>query len=159
MSAAPARLRQVFDEAVVAGAAPKSAAIWLTGEVMGWLRRADADPAAMRLDGSGLAELIAMIDEGTVSSSAAKEVLDGVMSGEGGPGEVAVARDLMQISDTAALERSVDEVIAANPDAVASYGAGEHKAIGFLVGQVMRATQGKADPKVVNQILGQKLSG
>ncbi len=157
MSAAPARLREVFDEAVTGGAAPKAAANWLTGEVMGWLRRSEVDPGVLGLDGPALAELVAMIDDGTVSSSAAKEVLDGVLSGEGGPREVAAARDLVQISDTGALERSVDEVLAANPDAVASYAAGEHKALGFLVGQVMRATQGKADPKIVNRLLTEKL--
>jgi aspartyl-tRNA(Asn)/glutamyl-tRNA(Gln) amidotransferase subunit B len=100
-----------------------------------------------------------MVEDGTVSSSAAKDVLEGVLGGEGDPRDVAAARDLVQISDTSALATAVDEALAANPDAVTSYRGGETKVVGFLVGQVMRATQGKADPKVVNELLVQKLSG
>jgi aspartyl-tRNA(Asn)/glutamyl-tRNA(Gln) amidotransferase subunit B len=106
-----------------------------------------------------LAELVVLVDEGTISASAAKEVLEGVLSGEGDPRQVAGSRDLVQISDTSALNTAVEEALAANPDAVANYRAGETKVVGFLVGQVMRATQGKADPKVVNELLTAKLDG
>jgi aspartyl-tRNA(Asn)/glutamyl-tRNA(Gln) amidotransferase subunit B len=88
-----------------------------------------------------------------VSSSAAKDVLDGVLSGEGDPGAVARSRDLLQISDTAAIEEAVDTVLADNPDALESLRSGETKVLGFLVGQVMKATQGKADPRLVNQVI------
>jgi aspartyl-tRNA(Asn)/glutamyl-tRNA(Gln) amidotransferase subunit B len=98
-----------------------------------------------------------LVEEGTVSSSAAKDVLEGVLSGEGDPGEVAAARDLVQISDDSALESAVAEVLEQNPDAVTSYRAGEQKVVGFLVGQVMRATQGKADPRRVNELLVEAL--
>jgi aspartyl-tRNA(Asn)/glutamyl-tRNA(Gln) amidotransferase subunit B len=100
---------------------------------------------------------VEMIADGSISSSAAKDVLDGVMRGEGTPTEVADARDLRQISDTGAIEAAVDAVLAANADAVERFRAGEQKVVGFLVGQVMRATQGKADPKVVNRFLQEKL--
>jgi aspartyl-tRNA(Asn)/glutamyl-tRNA(Gln) amidotransferase subunit B len=150
-------LRDIFDAAVAAGAEPRPAANWLTGEVTAWLRRTETDPRAVPLAGSQLAELIAMVDDGTVSSSAAKEVLEGVLEGEGSPRGVAEARDLVQISDTSALEAAVEEALEANPEAVANYKEGEKKVVGFLVGQVMRATQGKADPKLVNQLLSQKL--
>jgi aspartyl-tRNA(Asn)/glutamyl-tRNA(Gln) amidotransferase subunit B len=159
LSDAPVSLRDIFDAAVTAGAPPKGAANWLTGEVTAWLRRTEANPAAVPLAGSQLAELVAMVEDGTVSSSAAKDVLEGVLGGEGDPRDVAAARDLVQISDTSALATAVDEALAANPDAVTSYRGGETKVVGFLVGQVMRATQGKADPKVVNELLVQKLSG
>ena len=99
-----------------------------------------------------------IVDEGLVSSSAAKEVLEGVLEGEGGPREVAEGRDLVQISDASALEEVVERVIATNPEAVANYQAGEQKVVGFLVGQVMRETQGKADPAMVNKLLREKLS-
>lgn len=158
LSAAPRPLRAVFDEALVSGAPPKSAANWLTGEVTAWLRRTETDPDALPLTGGQLAELVAIVEDGTVSSSAAKEVLEGVLAGEGDPGEVAAARDLVQISDASALEDVVDEVLHSNPDAVESYRSGEQKVVGFLVGQVMRATQGKADPKLVNEILRSRLS-
>ena len=157
LSAAPASLRGVFESAVEEGATPKAAANWLTGETTAWLRRTDTDASQLGLSGGDLAELIAIVEEGVVSSSAAKDVLEGVLSGEGSPRSVAEARDLVQISDVSALEDAVTEVIEANPDAAESYRSGEKKIIGFLVGQVMRATQGKADPKQVNRILADKL--
>jgi aspartyl-tRNA(Asn)/glutamyl-tRNA(Gln) amidotransferase subunit B len=152
-------LRAIYDEAVLHGAPARAAANWLTGEVIGWLRRSEADLTGVRLDGSALAELIGMVEEGFVSSSAAKEVLDGVLSGEGGPREVAESRDLLQMSDAGVLHAAVDQVLAANPQAVEAYRGGEEKVVGFMVGQVMKATQGRADPKAVNQILREKLSG
>jgi aspartyl-tRNA(Asn)/glutamyl-tRNA(Gln) amidotransferase subunit B len=159
MSDAPLALRELFDTAVAADAPVRATANWLTGEVTAWLRRTGTEPGAIPLSGAQLAELVEMVDDRTVSSSAAKEVLEGVLSGGGDPREVAEARDLLQISDTPALEAAVDETLAANPDAVANYQAGETKVVGFLVGQVMRATGGKADPKVVNELLTAKLSG
>lgn len=158
LSDADSQLRQVFDDSVAAGAVPKSAALWLTGEVTAWLRRTDTPVAELTMDGANLAELVAIVEEGVVSSSAAKEVMEGVLEGEGSPREVAESRDLVQISDTSALEAAVAEVLESNPDAVDSYQAGEQKVVGFLVGQVMRATQGKADPKMVNELLREALS-
>ena len=159
LSAAPEKLRSVFDEASAVGADPRAAANWLTGEVTAWLRRTETDASDLPLGGADLAELVAIVADGVVSASAAKDVLDGMLSGEGGARQVAEDRDLVQISDTGALEAAVDEVLAANPDAIESYQGGEQKVVGFLVGQVMRATQGKADPKLVNQLLREKLSG
>lgn len=153
---APAHLRGIYDEAVVTGAPARQAANWLTGEVTAWMRRTDAD--GVSLTGPQLAELVSIVEDGTVSSSAAKEVLEGVLSGEGDPGVVAEARDLVQISDSSALDEAVSQVLAENPDAVENFRSGEKKVVGFLVGQVMRATQGKADPKLVNQMLTERLS-
>jgi aspartyl-tRNA(Asn)/glutamyl-tRNA(Gln) amidotransferase subunit B len=152
-------LRSIYDETVGSGAPARSAANWLTGEVVSWLRKGDVDPRGITLDGQGLAELISMIDDGLLSTSAAKEVLDGVLSGEGSPRQVAESRDLLQMSDAGALDIVVDEVVAANPQAVTGYQAGEEKVVGFLVGQVMKATQGRADPKLVNELLREKLAG
>ena len=158
LSDAPARVREVYDAAVALGSDPKASANWLTGEVTAWLRRTETEPAELPLDAVHLAELVAIVDEGLVSSSAAKEVLEGVLEGEGCPREVAEGRDLVQISDASALEEVVERVIATNPEAVANYQAGEQKVVGFLVGQVMRETQGKADPAMVNKLLREKLS-
>jgi aspartyl-tRNA(Asn)/glutamyl-tRNA(Gln) amidotransferase subunit B len=152
-------LRSVYDGAVLSGAPPKAAANWLTGEVVGWLRKSQRDPGSIPFDGSTLAELISMVDDGSVSSSAAKEVLDGVLSGEGGPRSVAEERDLLQVSDSRVLEAAVSEVLAANPRAIEEFRSGEEKVVGFLVGQVMKATQGRADPRAVNQMLRDRLSG
>ena len=151
-------LRLIYEGAVDAGADPKSAANWVTGEVTGWLRRNDATAADLRLDGVALAELVAMIGRGELSSSAAKEVLDGVLAGEGSPGEVATARDLVQISDRESLGAVVSEVMEANHQAVEGYHSGDQKVVGFLVGQVMKATGGKADPRLVDALLREQLS-
>jgi aspartyl-tRNA(Asn)/glutamyl-tRNA(Gln) amidotransferase subunit B len=153
------RLRLIYDDAVELGAPPRAAANWLTGEVVGWLRKSETAPDQLRLGAPDLAELVSMVDEGTVSSSAAKDVLDGVLSGEGSPREVAARRDLIQVSDTGALEAAVEQVLAANPKAVEDLRAGEDKVLGFLVGQVMKATQGKADPHTVNQMIRDRVSG
>jgi aspartyl-tRNA(Asn)/glutamyl-tRNA(Gln) amidotransferase subunit B len=158
LSDSPVEIRAVYEEAVGAAAPPRAAAKWLTGEVTAWMRRTDTEPAELTLRGGQLAELVTIVDDGTVSSSAAKDVLEGVLHGEGDPRAVAEARDLVQISDMSALEAAVDEALADNPDAVDNYRAGETKVVGFLVGQVMKATQGKADPKMVNQLLAEKLS-
>jgi aspartyl-tRNA(Asn)/glutamyl-tRNA(Gln) amidotransferase subunit B len=159
LSASDPHLRTVFVEAVAEGAEAKSAANWVVGEITAWLRRADLEPSETPIDGSSLAELIAMVDDGTVSASAAKDVLDGVLNGEGSPRQVAESRDLIQISDSSAIDAVVDKVLAANPDAVESLRAGENKVLGFLVGQVMRETGGKADPGLVNETIRKKSSG
>jgi aspartyl-tRNA(Asn)/glutamyl-tRNA(Gln) amidotransferase subunit B len=122
------------------------------------MRRTDTDPGELAITGGQLAELVAIVEEGTVSSSAAKEVLEGVLDGEGDPRAVAETRDLVQISDASTLVKVVKDVLAGNPDAVESFRDGEQKVVGFLVGQVMRATQGKADPKMVNELLRRELS-
>jgi aspartyl-tRNA(Asn)/glutamyl-tRNA(Gln) amidotransferase subunit B len=159
LSALDAGLRRLYDHAVLSGAPPRSAANWITGEVLAWLRKAGVDAREARLDGPGLAELIEMVDDGSVSSSAAKDVLAGVLSGEGRPREVAERRDLLQVSDAGALDTAVADVLAANPGAVEGFRGGEEKVVGFLVGQVMKATDGRADPRMVNQLLRERMSG
>lgn len=146
-------LAGLFEEALEAGAEPARAANWLTGEVTAYLRREDRSIEETGLTGSHLRELVVMVDEGAVSATAAKEVLGAVLDGEGSPQEIAAARDLIQISDTAALDAEVDAVLAANPDAHEKIRSGDMKPFGFLVGQVMRSTGGKADPKLVNELL------
>ena len=94
-----------------------------------------------------------MVGDGKLSASAAKDVLAGVAAGEGAPAQVAANRDLIQVSDSASLEPVVDEVLAANADAVEKLRAGDDKVIGFLIGQVMRASGGKADPGAVADII------
>jgi aspartyl-tRNA(Asn)/glutamyl-tRNA(Gln) amidotransferase subunit B len=158
LSAADPALRRIYEAGVAQGADPKAAANWVTGEVVGWSRRHEVDPAELQFDGAALAELVGMVGEGRISSSAAKEVLDGVLGGEGSPGEVAEARDLLQIGDRASLADLVAEVLAANPKAVEGYRGGDEKVVGFLVGQVMKATQGKADPRLVGELLREQLS-
>ena len=156
LSASDQFLRELFEGTIAAGADPRSAANWITGEVVAWMRREDVEEIAV--EPAAIAEMIGMIDANELSTSAAKEVLDGILRGEGGAREVAEARDLLQMTDTGAIESAVDAVLADNADAVERFRSGEQKVVGFLVGQVMRATQGKADPKAVNSLLREKLS-
>jgi len=146
-------LADVYDDAVAAGADSRIVANWLTGEVVAHLRREEAAIDEVTLTASDLAELSAMVAAGEVSATAAKTVLNGVLRGEGTPRAVAHVRDLLQMSDTDALGDEVDAVLAAHPDAVDKIRGGDVKPIGFLVGQVMRATGGKADPKLVSQLI------
>jgi aspartyl-tRNA(Asn)/glutamyl-tRNA(Gln) amidotransferase subunit B len=153
--AADARLGDLFDGAVSAGADAKHVANWLTGEVVAFERRSEVGVADTPLTAAHLGELAAMVDDGTVSATAAKEVLIGVLEGEGSPGEVAAGRDLVQVTDESALGDAVATVLAANVDAAAKIAAGDVKPIGFLVGQVMKATGGKADPKRVSELVAE----
>jgi aspartyl-tRNA(Asn)/glutamyl-tRNA(Gln) amidotransferase subunit B len=151
-------LRRVFDEAVALGADPVMSANWITGEVTAAFRRAEAVMTDLALTGADLAVLVKMVREGTLSSSAAKEVLAGVMAGEGSPPAVAEARDLMQVSDEGLIGAAIDQVLAANVEAIDRFRGGEEKVLGFLVGQVMRATGGRAEPKLVNALLRRRIT-
>ena len=152
-------LSSLFEGAVDAGADGRTAAIWLTGDVVAYVRRNELDVEKTALTAQHLVDLAAMVDGGELSSSAAKDVLIAAIDGDGSVRSIAEERDLMQVSDVSAIEDAVDGVLADNPDAVDKIAAGDMKPIGFLVGQVMRATGGKADPTVVQQVLRDRTSG
>jgi aspartyl-tRNA(Asn)/glutamyl-tRNA(Gln) amidotransferase subunit B len=152
-------LSGIFEDAVAAGADPRGAANWLTGEVVAHLRRTGGDPAGTPLTGAGLAELQDMIEGGELSSTAAKMVLAGVLDGEGGPRQVAEARDLMQMHDAGALEAAVDTAMDEHPDELARLRGGDQRLIGFFVGAVMKSTGGKADPRKAGVLIRRKVSG
>lgn len=144
-----------FDEATAAGAEPAAVANWLAGDVNGQLAAANLSLLESGITGSHLAELLAMIDDGTVSSSLAKEVLAGLIE-EGGkvtPRQIAASRGLEQMADDGELEQLVAQVVAEHPDTVTAVAGGNAKAIGALVGAVMKATGGKADPRRTNELL------
>ena len=102
--------------------------------------------------------LLDRIEDNTISGKIAKDVFEAMWGGEGGADEIIEARGLRQITDSAAIEAVVDEVIASNPAQVADYKAGKDKLIGYFVGQVMQATKGKANPGQVNKLLKHKLA-
>ncbi len=149
-------LGRVFEDAVGAGADARTVANWLTGEVTAWLRKESRLLPDSHLDGAALAELEAMVGAGALSATAAKDVLAGVLSGEGRPAEVAESRDLIQVSDPASLEPAVDAILAANSDAFEKLKSGDEKVMGYLIGQVMRSTGGKADPAAVTRIIKER---
>ena len=146
-------LGDLFDEAVSSGADGKTVGNWLTGEVVAYLRHEERSLDEVTVRPQDLAALDRMVADGTVSASAAKDVLRGVLAGEGEPQAVAEKRDLIQISDSAVIEAEVEAVLASHPDELARMRDGDMKPLGYLVGQVMRATGGKADPKAVSDLL------
>jgi aspartyl-tRNA(Asn)/glutamyl-tRNA(Gln) amidotransferase subunit B len=143
-----------FEAVVAAGADPKPAANWVMGEA---LADANQNDGVLRVPPTALAALIALVKGGAVSTQAAKRVF-AVMAERGGdPQAVAESLGLVQVADTGALARWVDDVLAALPAEVARYKGGEVKLLAFFVGQVMKSSKGKADPKLVPELLKQRL--
>jgi aspartyl-tRNA(Asn)/glutamyl-tRNA(Gln) amidotransferase subunit B len=150
-------LAEYFEAVIAAGAAPKTSANWVMGEVMS---RYNQDGRFI-VTARRLAQLIAMVEDGVVSHQAAKRVFHELEEAGAGadPAAVADRLGLLQVGDSDALGGWVDEVLAAFPDEVGRYRQGETKLIGFFVGQVMKRSAGKADPKKVQPVLREKLGG
>jgi aspartyl-tRNA(Asn)/glutamyl-tRNA(Gln) amidotransferase subunit B len=148
-----------YYEAVVKAtqAEPKLAANWVIVELSGALNKAGLDIAASPIGAGRLAELLDRIADDTISGKIAKDVFEAMWRGEGAAREIIERKGLKQITDSGAIEAIIDEIVAANPAQVEQYRAGKDKVFGFFVGQVMKATQGKANPGQVNQLLKQKL--
>jgi len=147
-----------FEQALAANACDhRLMANWVTGELASWLNRTDTPISESKVSPSMLGELVRCIQDQTVSGKTAKAVFEAMWHGDGTAGEIIEARGLKQILDTEIIEQAVVEVIADFPGQVAQVRAGEEKVLSFLVGQVMKATSGKANPQAVNQILRQKL--
>jgi aspartyl-tRNA(Asn)/glutamyl-tRNA(Gln) amidotransferase subunit B len=148
-----------FEAALAAGAEPKLAANWICGELSAALNRDDLPITAAPIGPGALAGLLKRIADATISGKIAKDVFAAMWQGEGDADAIIAARGLTQITDTGAIEAAVDAVLAANPEQVAQLKAGKGKVLGFLVGQVMKATQGKANPAQVNALLRAKVGG
>jgi len=149
-----------YYEDVAAQADPKAAATWVMGEVSAALNESGLDIAAAPVAPAQLAGLIARVRDGTINNKTAKDVFAALWSREGTTADAIIeARGLKQISDLSAIERIVDEVLAANQKSVEEFRAGKEKAFNALVGQAMRATKGKANPQQVNDLLRSKLAG
>ena len=146
-----------FEATVAAGAGAATAGRWITGEVFAHMHKASAEESEPPVSAKSLARLLVCIDSGVVSNSAAKEVLAAMWEGEGEAEEIIEARGLRQVGAGADLDQWVDQAIAAYPDEVAQYRGGKDRLLGFFVGQVMKASGGKADPKQVSEQLRAKL--
>ena len=146
-----------FEEAA-RGRDPKLVANWVITELFGALNRAGRDIALSPITPARLGRLIDLIQDGTITGRIAKDVFSEMFESGEDPAAIVERKGLRQISDAGALEKIVDELIAANPGQVESYRKNP-KALGWFVGQVMRATQGQANPQLVNQVLKQKLEG
>ncbi|MEZ5581592.1 MAG: Asp-tRNA(Asn)/Glu-tRNA(Gln) amidotransferase subunit GatB [Candidatus Competibacteraceae bacterium] len=141
------------------GGEPKLCANWVMGELSGFLNKEGKELSASPISPTQLAGLLKRIQDNTISGKIAKDVFEAMWSGAGDADTVIEQRGLRQITDSSAIEQLVDEVIAANPNQLAQYRAGKDKLFGFFVGQVMKASKGKANPQQVNDLLTQKLNG
>ena len=146
-----------FEAAVAAGAPPKAASNWIMGELARKLKAQSADITASPVTAERLAGLLVLIDKGTISGSMAKDVFEKMYTTGRVASAIVDAEGLAQIDDESLIARLIADVVAANADAVAQYRAGKASTFGFLVGQVMRAAKGKANPQRVNQLLQKAL--
>jgi aspartyl-tRNA(Asn)/glutamyl-tRNA(Gln) amidotransferase subunit B len=137
----------------------KTAANWVMGDLSAVLNARGVGIEQSPIAVGALAGLIARVVDGTISGRTAKEVFEAMVAGEGDADAIIEKKGLKQVSDTGALERAIDEVLAKNPSQLAAYKGGKEALFGFFVGQVMKATGGKANPGVVNELLKKKLAG
>jgi aspartyl-tRNA(Asn)/glutamyl-tRNA(Gln) amidotransferase subunit B len=153
-------LADYYEEVAAQRAAePKLAANWVMGELAAALNRDGLDIAQSRLSALQLSGLLRRIGDATISGKIGKEVFEAMWSSGRDADAIIDERGLRQITDTAAIERAIDEAIAKNPSQLKEYRAGKDKLFGFFVGQVMKATQGKANPAQLNELLRKKLAG
>jgi aspartyl-tRNA(Asn)/glutamyl-tRNA(Gln) amidotransferase subunit B len=151
------QLADYFEETVRAGAPAKAAANWMMGDLARALKERNADISASPLSAGRLAGLLALIDKGTISGAIAKGVFEKMLASDQDAAAIVKAEGLTQIDDEAAILSLITGVLVANADAVQQYRAGKAATFGFLVGQVMKATAGKANPKRVNELLRRAL--
>ena len=149
----------LFFERVAEGRDAKTAANWVMGDLFGALNRLGVGIEHLPVSAEQLGALIDLIADGTISSRLAKDVFAEMATSGADPAAIVATKGLRQVTDSAAIEAAIDTVLAAQADKVAEYRAGRDKLYGYFVGQIMRATQGKANPALVNQFLKKKLAG
>ncbi|MDB9412432.1 Asp-tRNA(Asn)/Glu-tRNA(Gln) amidotransferase subunit GatB [Microcystis aeruginosa] len=150
---------EYFETAVIAGANAKLVANWISQDIAAYLNNNKLTITEIALQASDLAELVKLIETGTISGKIAKEILPELLTQGGSPKALVEKKGLIQISDTSAIEKLIEEIIAAHPSELEKFRSGKTNLKGFFVGQVMKKSGGKADPKLTSQILDQKLSG
>lgn len=146
-----------FEAAVRAGADAKQASNWIMGELSAYLNANNVELHDIKLTPEALGKMIGLIQKGTISSKIAKDVFKELVENGGDPEKIVEAKGLVQISDEGELRGIVAEVVASNPKVVDDYKSGNQKAAGFFVGQIMKATKGKANPQMVNQLIAEEL--
>jgi aspartyl-tRNA(Asn)/glutamyl-tRNA(Gln) amidotransferase subunit B len=152
-----------YFEAVLAATGnkdPKQCANWVTGTLSGALNKAGLEVTESPVSAEQLGSVLLRIQDNTISGKIAKQVFEAIWNGEGADADSVIeSKGLKQVTDTGAIEAMIDEVIAANPEQLQQYRDGKEQLFGFFVGQVMKASKGKANPAQVNEILKQKLAG
>jgi len=143
---------------VVKNANPELAAKWIIGDLNALLNKNDVNLSGSKITAENFSQLIQKISDNTISGKIAKEVLEEIWESGEDVAKVIEGKGLQQISDEGELEAIVDQIIKDNPSQVTAYKSGKDKLFGFFVGQAMKATQGKANPGLINQILKSKLT-
>lgn len=150
-------LADIFEEATRICGKPKKVSNWIMGETMRLLKEKEMDPEDITFAPENLAKIVNLADAGTINNTAAKEVFEAVFNDNVDPDVYVEEHKMKQVNDEGALREAIEKVIAENPQSVDDYHNGKEKAIGFLVGQTMKAMKGKANPAMVNQILKELL--
>jgi aspartyl-tRNA(Asn)/glutamyl-tRNA(Gln) amidotransferase subunit B len=150
-------MADIFENTVAICGQPKKVSNWLMGETLRLLKEKDMDAEDIVFSPENLAKLIGLVDSKAINSSVAKEVFEVMFENDTDPEKYVEEKGLKTVNDEGALRKTIEEVIAANPQSVEDYHNGKEKAIGFLVGQTMKAMKGKADPGMVNKILKELL--
>ena len=151
------KMADLFEETIALGAAPKKVSNWLMVETMRLLKEHEKEADELSFSAENLAKLIQMVEAKEINGTVAKEVFEQIFEQDVNPEKYVEAHGLKTVNDEGALRSVVEEVIAANPQSVSDYKNGKEKAIGFLVGQTMKAMKGKADPGAVNKMLKELL--
>jgi aspartyl-tRNA(Asn)/glutamyl-tRNA(Gln) amidotransferase subunit B len=147
-----------FEKAVRAGGQPKAVSNWMMGELLRLLNEDNRSIDECPLQPERLSEMLALVEKGTISGKIAKTVFEEMYRTGKDAGTIVREKGLLQISDSSEIEKLVDEVISGYPNEAGRYRGGEEKLLGFFVGQVMKASRGKANPKVLNELLRKRLS-
>ncbi|HEY3411335.1 MAG TPA: Asp-tRNA(Asn)/Glu-tRNA(Gln) amidotransferase GatCAB subunit B, partial [Propionicimonas sp.] len=148
----------VIEATVAAGASPQAARKWWLTELARRANEAGVELSELAITPAQVAEVQGLVDAGTVNDKLARQVIEGVLAGEGSPAEVVVARNLAVVSDSGELAAAVDRAIAANPDAAARIRDGHVQAAGALIGAVMKEMRGQADAAAVRELVLAKLA-
>ena len=152
-------LANYFEEVVKAsGGEPKLAANWIMGDLAAALNKNNLEITQSPVSAEMLSGMIKRLADNTISGKIAKQVFEAMWNGEGDADKIITDKGLTQVTDTSAIEKVIDEVMANNPQQLEQYRSGKDKLFGFFVGQVMKLTQGKANPQQVNDLLKQKLN-
>jgi aspartyl-tRNA(Asn)/glutamyl-tRNA(Gln) amidotransferase subunit B len=150
---------EYYEETVKICDDPKLVSHWVMGEVLRILKEANVTIGNFKISSNRLGEMLNLVLNGTINQKIAKTVFEEMMTSLDSPKEIIEKKGLVQVTDITLIEKTVDEVISGNPDQFSAYKSGKDKLIGFFVGEVMKRTQGKANPKIVNEILRKKLGG
>jgi aspartyl-tRNA(Asn)/glutamyl-tRNA(Gln) amidotransferase subunit B len=153
------KLADYFEAAVATGADAKSISNWIMVELLGYMNKNNLEIDQVKMTPENLAKMVQLIEKGTISGKIAKTVFAEMLESGKDPETIVKEKGLVQISDEGAIREIVEKVIAANPQSVNDYRNGKERALGFLVGQVMKETKGKANPQLVNKLLVDILNG